>query len=255
MNIHLVIDINLMDIYYHSMNISSLPHQSPFSASRPLLKTVTVAAAILYTVVWIVGLFVPVPALSVHSSHLKTWDKYAGNTTALIQALLVHGLAAILLAIVALSTARAVAQSTDERGTSRSRWIVGSGLVSAALSLIQFVIEASLVVGILGVNKSNAHDFWLAVNRLDGIKMFALAALVAAFAGIDAKSHVNVQFLPSWIRIVNVLTAIALILSGIGYALMNAPLMLAAWASLPLLLISVTATGIVTGRHLGDHGK
>lgn len=237
------------------MNISTFSHQSPISARRPLLKTVTFAAAILYSVVWITGLFVPVPALTLHSSHLETWDMYAENTTALIQALLVHGLAAVFLAIVAVAAARAVARRPIRSSATKSRWIVGSGLAAAALSIIQFVIEVSLVTGTLGVSKTNAHDYWMVLNRLDGIKMFALAALVAAFAMVDYQSLSDMPFLPTWLRVVTIATAIALILSGLGYTFMNGPLMLAAWASLPLLLLSVTATGIVTGRHLGPHDR
>jgi len=238
-------------MYYHHMDTSTLSHQPLFSARRPLLKTATLAAAILYSVVWIVGLFVPVPVLTVDSSQLETWDKYAHNTTAFVQALLVHGLAAIFLTIVAISAA----QSASGRGwgSSRSRWIAGSGVAAAAISIVQFVIEASLVVGTFGVSKTNAHDFWLAMNRLDGIKMFALAALVAACSMVDRNSTAKEPFLPARWRIVNVLTAIALVLSGLGYAFLNAPLMLAAWASLPLLLLSITATGIIRGRHLGNH--
>lgn len=233
------------------MDTSTLPHHTALSASRHFLKTATLAAAILYSVVWIVGLFVPVPVLTVDSSQLETWDKYAHNATAFVQALLVHGLASIFLTIVAISAA----QSASGRGwgSSRSRWIAGSGVAAAAISIVQFVIEASLVVGSFGVSKTNARDFWLVLNRLDGIKMFALAALVAAFAMVDRNYTTEEPFLPAWLRIVNVLTAIALVLSGLGYAFLNAPLMLAAWASLPLLLLSITATGIIRGRHLGNH--
>lgn len=233
------------------MDTSTLPHHTALSASRPFLKTATLAAAILYSVVWIVGLFVPVPVLTVDSSQLETWDKYAHNTTAFVQALLVHGLAAIFLTIVAISAAQSASGSGWR--ASRSRWIAGSGVAAAAISIVQFVIEASLVVGSFGVSKTNARDFWLVLNRLDGIKMFALAALVAAFAMVDRNYTTEEPFLPAWLRIVNVLTAIALVLSGLGYAFLNAPLMLAAWASLPLLLLSITATGIIRGRHLGNH--
>ena len=54
--------------------------------------------------------------------------------------------------------------------------------------------------------------------------------------------------LPRWLRWTGVALVAAIIASGIGYALLSNTFALAAWVSLPLLLIWVAGAGIAVGR-------
>ncbi len=245
----MVIDINRIGTYTHFMDTSTHHSNATGFTNRPISRMATVSAAVLYSVVWIVGLFIPVTAIAKDSSQKETWDANEGNVTAFVQTLLIHGLAAIFLAIVAISLAR----SARSRSVSRSHWISIAGLTAATISLVQFVLETAMVAGRLGVSETNAHDFWLAVAVLDGIKMFALAAFVGAVALVGAMASNDTPFVSKWLRNVGFATVAALVLSGVGYTILNEPLMLTAALSLPLLLISVTLMGILASRPDGLH--
>jgi hypothetical protein len=83
-----------------------------------------------------------------------------------------------------------------------------------------------------------------AVNRLDGVKMLALAAMAAGGAVLVRRT----RLLPSWQGYLGFLLAVALVVSGAGYLLLSSALAPAAFVSGPLLLVWVTATGISLGR-------
>jgi hypothetical protein len=85
-----------------------------------------------------------------------------------------------------------------------------------------------------------AHLLYEAVNRLDGVKMFALAAL--ALAGVASR------LLPRWLAYVGVALAVSIVGSGIAYLLLIQGLAVLAYVSGVLLLLFVTATGVVLGR-------
>jgi len=74
--------------------------------------------------------------------------------------------------------------------------------------------------------------------------MLALAAL-AVSAGLS-------RALPRWLCGVGVALAVAIVASGVGYLLLLNGLALAAWMSLPLLMVWVTGTGVVLGSRRHD---
>jgi hypothetical protein len=89
-----------------------------------------------------------------------------------------------------------------------------------------------------------AVDVFEAINRLDGVKMFLLAEMPVIAFVLGARVQV---VLPLWLAWVAAALAIAIAASGVGYLfLLNGPA-LAAWVSLPLLLVFVTGTGVVRG--------
>jgi hypothetical protein len=81
------------------------------------------------------------------------------------------------------------------------------------------------------------------VNRLDGVKMLALAAVAAYLAarGLAART-------PSWLRATAALAAAALTVSGLAYLTLSGALAGAAYVSGPLLLLWIAATGICLTR-------
>jgi hypothetical protein len=78
-------------------------------------------------------------------------------------------------------------------------------------------------------------------NRMDGVKMLALAG-VAAYAAASHRGGFPV--LPHWLRAVAGLTAVALVLSGGTYLLLAGSAAWTAYLSGPLLLLWITATGV-----------
>jgi hypothetical protein len=79
-----------------------------------------------------------------------------------------------------------------------------------------------------------------AVNRLNGVKMFALAVLAVA--------AVAARLLPRWLAYLGVALAVSIVGSGIAYLLLIQSLAVLAYVSGVLLLLFVTATGVVLGR-------
>ncbi|MGB3327843.1 MAG: hypothetical protein WBA46_02750, partial [Thermomicrobiales bacterium] len=135
-------------------------------------------AAILYPVVWIIGLAISAPSVGNDRSQQETWDAIHGSASTGWQVLLIHGIAGVLLMLIAaLVFGRRRAQG---EGLGDTRWILATGVVAGAISLIQWAIESSIVFGILGSSATNAHDRWQLVAIIDGAKMLVLAGFVLA---------------------------------------------------------------------------
>jgi hypothetical protein len=209
--------------------MSTFAATSTASSSRRLWLLV---AAVGYSVAWILGLMVPVPAVDLDASAQAVVASVVGHEGAVaLRALLVHGLAGIALLTVAVALARAAG----------SRSVLVAGVVAAGLSLVQFVLELVLT-GPAG--SGSVPSLVDAVNRLDGVKMFALAALALAGAAAIRRG----AGVPRWLSGLGVVLAVALVVSGVGYALLIPALGQAAYVSLPLLLIWVTGTGVALAR-------
>ena len=84
-----------------------------------------------------------------------------------------------------------------------------------------------------------AYVLCASVDRLDGVKMLALAVLGAAAAAMTA--------LPRWLRWTAVALAVAITASGLVYLLLAASLATAAGPALVLLLAFMTGCGIMIG--------
>ena len=78
------------------------------------------------------------------------------------------------------------------------------------------------------------------LNRLDGAKMFLLAAMAVALSAVALTSRA----LPRWLAPVGFLLAASLAVSGLGYALLAQGLASAVYVSGILLLAFVTGTGV-----------
>ena len=150
-----------------------------------------------------------------------------------VQFALTEGLPAAGLAIIAVALARA-ARRSGAAAAARAALIAGAA--AALISLLQFVLGAVLAGT---ASPGTAHLLYDAVNRLDGVKMLALAVL--ALAG--AASRV----LPRWLRYTGIALAIAITASGIAYLLLLQGLAILAIPSGVLLLVFITGTGIVLG--------
>jgi hypothetical protein len=146
---------------------------------------------------------------------------------------LTEGLPVIGLAVVSVALARTARRSGTVLA---ARFAVTAGVAAALISLIQFVLGLVLA----GTSApGTAGMLYAAVNRLDGVKMFALAilGLAAAASGV----------LPRWLRYTGIALAIALAASGVPYLLLLQGGAVLAYVSGPLLLLFITGTGIALG--------
>jgi hypothetical protein len=210
---------------------------------RHRLATLPAAAGVAFTASWVVGLSVFASSTDVHPTGANVVTGYAGHEgLATTQFLLTEGTASLALAVVAVVLGRAGLRAA----ASRLAWLtMGAGLAAAAIGLVQCVLGVYLSssVGPAG-HAGTAAAMNDAINRLDGAKMFILAVMAIAGAGLAQRTGL----LPRWLRYTGIALAVAITASGVGYALLNNIFALAAWVSLPLLLVWVTGSGVVLGR-------
>jgi hypothetical protein len=194
---------------------------------RRRLLTVTGAVGIGYSLSWIAGLTVPAPSPKFSASGAQIVSAVAGHAPALaVQFALTEGLPAAGIAVVAIALARITG----------SRLAMVAGLAAAVISVVQFCLGIGLAATSSPVT---AHVLYEMVNRLDGVKMLALAVLGAAAAAAPA--------LPRWLRWTGAALAVAIAASGVVYLLLLQGLTLLAGPALVVLLIFVTGAGIWLG--------
>jgi hypothetical protein len=207
---------------------------APRVPSRRRLLTVPAVTGIAFTLTWIAGLSVPAPSPRLTASGATIVAAIAGHGTALVtQFALTEGLPAAGLAIVSIALAWAARRSG---AVVAARFAAMAGLSAAAISLVQFVLGAALAGA---TAPGTAHLLYGLVDRLDGVKMLALAVL--GLAGVAA------GLLPRWLRYAGIALAVAIAGSAVGYLLLLPGPATLAYVSLPLLLIFITGTGVVLG--------
>ena len=215
------------------MDLSAI-HDVP----RRHLLTVTGVTGIAFTLSWLAGLSVAAPSPKLTASGAEIVAALAGHGTALAaQFALTEGLPAAGLAIVSVALARAARGSG---AAAAARFACIAGVAAAVISVAQFVLGMVLA----GTSApGTAHALYEAVNRLDGAKMFALAALGLAGAASGV--------LPAWLRYTGIALAIAMASSGVPYLSLLQGGAVLAYVSGPLLLLFITGTGIVLGTSAG----
>ena len=194
---------------------------------RRRLLTVTGAIGIGFTLSWIAGLAIPAPSPKFSASGAQIVSAIAGHAPALaIQFALTEGLPAAGIAVVTIALARVT-------GSQLARV---AGVTAAVISALQFCLGMWLAATSSPVT---AHMLYQMVNRMDGVKMLALAVLGAAGAAALA--------LPRWLRYTGAALAVAIAASGVAYLLLLQSLALLAGPALVLLLIFITGAGIWLG--------
>jgi hypothetical protein len=228
------------------MNIDATPTaRAPTSwlgQRRRSLITAPGVAGISYATAWVVGLAVWPSNLDLSASDVKVLATYrAHQGAAMTQYLLVEGVAAIALAVVVIALGRAVRRRGADRLGAAA---VIAGLTAVALSLVECALGLLLAGSVAPDGDTDrAGRLFDLINRIDGLKMFALAVLAVAGVGL-----VRGAVLPRWLGYLGALLALALIASGAGYLLLNTTLAQAAYVSGPLLLVWVTGAGIALAR-------
>jgi hypothetical protein len=221
------------------------------AGSRSGLLTVPAVAGVAYLVAWVAGLAVWPSNLDVAASDSQVVAAYTGHRgVAITQSLLVHGVAAVALAVVVLALGQA-ARRRDGGPLARATVVAGVG--AAAVSLLQCALGLLLAGWVVPDGDSGrAGSLFAAINRLDGVKMLALAAMAASAAALVRR----MRLLPGWLGWLGVLLAVALVVSGVGYLLLSSALAPTAFVSGALLLIWVAAAGIsLEGRSRTSSGE
>jgi hypothetical protein len=187
-----------------------------------------------YTLSWLGGLAVPAPSPRLGAPGAEVVTALAGHGPAVAaQFTLTEGLPAIGIAVITVALARFARR---RGGQAAARFALASGLVAAAISAVQAVLGMALAAT---TAPGTAYLLSAGVDRLDGVKMLALAVLGAAAATMAA--------LPRWLRWTAGALAVAITGSGLVYLLLAASLAAAAGPALVLLLAFMTGCGIMIG--------
>ena len=228
-------------------------------------RWVPVAVGIGFTVSWVCGLALPVPNLAVTASAAEVLAKY-GPHLGMVQAqfALTEGLPAIGLAVISLALALLARRSgpaaaagagragARQAGARRARVIAVAGSVAAAISVTQYALGVMLAGWALPDHAAGrSGGLWEAINRLDGVKMFALAVLASAAVALTAPTGP----LPRWLRYASLTLAASITVSGVAYLFLIQDLSWAAYVAGAALLVWVTGMGVALGRIPGRDGQ
>ncbi len=210
---------------------------------RRASRLLPLGSGIGYSLSWLVGLFVFSSSTEVRSSGTQVLSSFTGHQGAVaLQYVLTEGLPAVFLAVVTWSLARAI----SERATTSRRVVLAGGLAAATVSLVQLALGLWLTVGLVsGRDTATAGAIFASINRLDGVKMLLIAVIALATTRAIRRRDVR---LPNWLAYVAAALAVTITLSAIGYLALDNTFAMAAWVSLPCLLVFVTGTGIALSR-------
>jgi hypothetical protein len=204
---------------------------------------------------WIASLSVGAPNLSVNASGSQVVAGFAGHGgPAMAMFVLAEGVAIGLAAVVT-----AVARGTRGPDTGRGARLAGQlglgfGLAAAAVSWLELGLGAWLISTLVPQRRSGtAGAVNQALTQIDGAKMLLLAAMAVSLSCLALTSPA----LPRWLAALGFALAVALVVSGLAYLLLNPGLSDSAAVSLILLLAFVGATGVTFGlraARAGDPG-
>jgi len=211
----------------------------PARTEHQIARSLPVIAGIGYSLAWIISLSVGAPNPSVAARGSQVVAAFAGHGgPAMAMFVLAEGVAAAALGVVVISAARAARNS---RARLAGLTGAGFGIAAAVVSWIELALGAWLVYGPVASRRTaTAETAYQVLTRLDGAKMFLLAAMAVALSAVALTSRV----LPRWLAPVGFLLAASLAVSGLGYALLAPGLASAVYVSGVLLLAFVTGTGV-----------
>lgn len=214
-----------------TLALSTGPRPAAFVPSRPLMAT----AAVGYSLAWLVGLAITSSGTTVSATAQQVLADLSGREGVVaVQYLVTEVLTAIALVVTLRGLARVVGDA----------WIWRLGLFVGALSFVQGVLGTTLALHASPAGDADlAGVLFASVARVDGVKMLALAVL--GVLGVRAALR---RRLPRWLGVVAALLAASVAVSGVGYLFLVDSLALAAYVSLPVLMLWVTGAGLTVAR-------
>jgi hypothetical protein len=221
------------------MTATSAPHQPALAAGpapvRPR-RYLPGAAGAAYLAAWAAGLAAWPSNLALNATSAQTAAAYQAHPAgAAAQYLLAEGLAGLLLGVV-------LAAALLPRAPGRlARPALGAAAVAVVISVTQCVLGLILVAAATSAEVSRAGRLSALENRLDGVKMLALAGVAAYLAARARGTAAGPQ--PRWLRAVAALAAVSLASSAVAYLFRDNALAGTVYLSGPLLLLWIAATG------------
>jgi hypothetical protein len=201
-------------------------------------------AAVTYVAAWVAGLAAWPVNLALNASATQVTAAFRQHPTeAVIQLLLVEGLAGLLLGVVLA----AVLLGCFPR-IARPLVPVACGAAAVTVSVAQCVIGLMATAAATSHDTTRCGDLAALLNRLDGVKMLALAVVAIWLAAAPVG--------PRWLRPICVLLAVTIAVSGYAYVALANVLGWTAYISGLALLAWVAALGIwvtVSRRHFGGN--
>jgi hypothetical protein len=218
-------------------------HGLAAASTRPAPSSAVVRwgawAGILYVLAWLIGLFLAPSAPDPFGS-ASTINAYfsAHRAAAMIQSVLIHGLAGVALLglTAALWSYLAAGDLTGPR-----RLMLAAGVLAAVVSLVQvgFMIGIYVHVGQHG-NADCTRTLFDAINKADTVKLILLAVFVGAASWAASRGGA----LPRWVVWEGAVTVVFLVVGGLAFLVKSGALNVVLAISLPLLLLWAAAVSI-----------
>jgi hypothetical protein len=203
-------------------------------------------AGVGYSVAWIASQLTGAPNPSIAAPGTQLVASFAGHGGSMLAMfVLAEGVAAIALIFVVVFVARAARQPGTRQAARRAAvTAAGFGIASAVVSLVELGLGIWLFGTLLPQRRTATFGTaFHALNRLDGGKMFLLAAMAVALSAVA----ISAPILPRWLAPIGFLLGAALVVSGLGWVLLAPGLGNSVFVSGILLLAFVTATGVTLG--------
>jgi hypothetical protein len=200
-------------------------------------------AGVGYAVAWIASQLTGAPNPSIAAPGTQLVASFAGHGGSMLAMfVLAEGVASIALILVVVFVARA-ARQPGIRHSARlaAMTAAGFGIASAVVSLTELGLGAWLFGTVLPQRRTATFGtVFHALERLDGAKMFLLAAMAVALSAVA----ISAPILPRWLAPIGFLLGAGLVVSGLGWVLLAPGLSNSVYVSGVLLVVFVTATGV-----------
>jgi hypothetical protein len=206
-------------------------------SAGPVLRYLPGAAGAGYLLAWVGALAAWPVNLSLNASGAQVAATYRLHPAeAIAQYVLAEGLAGVLLGTVLIG---ALVSRRWGRISPPTAGALGLCSVAVATSLAQCVIGFLITAAAVDHDAARCAALSALVNRLDGVKMLALAGAAIGLAMVTKR-----RALSRWLQVIAIPLALALIASGYAYLTLSNSLAWTALISGPLLILWVTGTGI-----------
>ena len=199
--------------------MATVASTEPRDATTERERTWLRLSGLIYVGAWVVGLLVAPSALARQRRTQRCMRSFVHHHwSTLIQAGLVHGIAAVALAAFAVLLARRLRPGTSD--ATRTLFL-GAAVAAVVVSLIQFGLEIGLNRHIAAsTNASTTASLFHAVNIADTVKLVLLGVAVAAAARLG----VEIGALPNWLVRLGYALLPILILGGLAFVVDSAVL-------------------------------
>ena len=193
-----------------------------------------------YVASWVTGLVLAPATPAATASAERIHDYYATQGPAiLVQSSLIHGIAGIALAVLAMSVPAATSASAG-----LSRVVKASGLAAALVSLLQVAFAVTAVGTAPSAAAGTSELLFDDLNLADTGKLI----LLAVFAAATTVAAVRAGMVGRWTRRLTAALVVALPIGGAAFVVANPVLTAVLYASLPMLLLWAGVIAWQVGR-------